>query len=83
MGWNGARKLEKKRRIKNEHPLCLREWLSAWCDIDGLHYIHGKEVSFPSSLLVIEGRRGQTLSGWPNKRQRSDARNIKEKRKRE
>jgi len=23
------------------------------------------EIGFPSSLLVTEGRRGQTLSGWP------------------
>jgi hypothetical protein len=33
--------------------------LYGWC---GLRI--GKS-SFPSSLLVTEGRRGQTLSGWP------------------
>jgi len=27
------------------------------------------EISFPSSLLVTEGRRGQTRLGWPKEKQ--------------
>jgi hypothetical protein len=45
----------------------------------GSHYPNlWDKVSFPSSALVAKGRRGQTLSGWPNKQKRKETEYMKE-----
>jgi hypothetical protein len=35
------------------------------------------EISFPSSPIVADGRRGQTRLGWPNKQKRKDTKQMK------
>ena len=57
------------RRSSRSRLLCPR--FDNWRDIGGVCDVHRSEISLSSFPLVMEGNGGETLSGQPNKRNRS------------